>query len=58
MDNRQEEMKAQVVSLASQIDTNQEEMRAMLGACLEKMEANPGELQPIMVSLKKRPRWR
>jgi hypothetical protein len=44
MDNRQEEMKAQMGSLASQIDVNQEDVKVMLGACLEKLEANPGEL--------------
>jgi hypothetical protein len=32
MDDAQEEMKAQVGSLASQIDVNQEEMRARLRA--------------------------
>jgi N-acetylglutamate synthase-like GNAT family acetyltransferase len=49
MDDRQEEMKAQVSSLASQIVVNQDEMKAMLNACLEKMEANPGELQSVAV---------
>jgi hypothetical protein len=38
----QEEIKAQLCSLASRVDINQEEMKAMLDACLEKMEANPG----------------
>jgi hypothetical protein len=36
MDEGQEDMKTQVGSLASRINTNQEEMRAMLDACLKK----------------------
>jgi UDP-N-acetylglucosamine transferase subunit ALG13 len=39
MDNRQEEIKAQVGSVPSWINVSQEEMKAMLDACLEKMEA-------------------
>jgi N-acetylglutamate synthase-like GNAT family acetyltransferase len=52
MVNRQEKMKAQAASFASQISANQEELKAMLNACLEKMEANPGELHSIAVHQK------
>jgi hypothetical protein len=52
MDDGEEEMKAQVGSLASRIDANQEEMKAMLDPCLEKMEANPAELQYVAVQQK------
>jgi hypothetical protein len=41
MDDGQEEIKAQVGSLAFRIDPNQEEMEAMLYACLGKTEAYP-----------------
>jgi hypothetical protein len=51
MDNGQEEMEAQVVSLASRIDANQKEMKAMLDPCLEIMEENP-ELQSVAVHQK------
>jgi hypothetical protein len=37
MDDGQEEMKAQVGCLASQIDANQKEIKATFDACLEKM---------------------
>jgi hypothetical protein len=36
MDDGQEEMKAQVGSLASRIDVNQEKMKVILEACQEK----------------------
>jgi hypothetical protein len=38
MDGRQEEMKAQMGSLASRIDANQEDMRAGVSAIQYKME--------------------
>jgi hypothetical protein len=39
MDDGQEEMKAQMGSLASRIDFNREEMKTTFEACLEKTEA-------------------
>jgi hypothetical protein len=61
MDDRQEEMKVQVSSFASQIIVNQEKVKAMFDACLEKMEENPGELQSVVVHHavpRKRSWWR
>jgi hypothetical protein len=44
MEDGQEEMKAQVGSLASRIDVSQEEMKAMLDACLEKRQIQKNKL--------------
>jgi hypothetical protein len=45
MDERQEEMKTQVTSLASQINAKQEEMKSIVNDFKEKMEASIAEMK-------------
>jgi hypothetical protein len=49
VDDGQEEIKAQVGSLASRIAVNQQEMKTVSDTCLDKMEAKAGELQSVAV---------